>query len=420
VVSIADAIDIVMSAVVPTPAEEVGLAAAGGRVLAQAVRVPFDVPPFANSQMDGFAVRGEDLVQASPSSPVALRVVGTIPAGGRSDRLLDRGEAIRIMTGAPVPEGADAVVKVEDTRSVDPSLVEIHHAPARGEFIRPIGEDLKAGETVLQPGRPLRAADVGLLASMGMPVVRVRARSRVAVMATGDELIPLGAPLAPGQIYNSNAYTLAAAATEVGARATILGIVPDDPDALRDAFMSCAGFDVILSTGGVSVGDFDFVKEIMDEIGLERRFWQVAQKPGKPITFAARGGQLYFGLPGNPVSSLVCFELYVAPALRRALGHESVFAPTVEVQMARSVRTARGLTELVRCTLEWRAGTLVATPTGTQSSGALRSLSLADGLVISPPGQDELAPGSRPQALLLGHELGLSSEHPFATRRAEG
>ncbi|MEW6272577.1 MAG: gephyrin-like molybdotransferase Glp [Thermodesulfobacteriota bacterium] len=412
-VSIADAIEAVMTAVVPTPVEEIGIAAAGGRVLAQEVTAPLDIPPFENSQMDGFAVRSADLAGASPAAPIGLHVIGTAAAGRAADRAVGRGQAIRIMTGAPLPEGADAVVKVEDTRLEGP-IVEIAHAPAHGEFVRPVGEDLRAGETVLRPGRALRAADVGLLASMGFPAILVRARPRVAVIATGDELVPLGGRLGPGQIYNSNAYTLAAAVREVGATPTILGIVPDDREAMRAAFASCAGFDAILSTGGVSVGDFDFVKQIMDELGLERRFWQVAQKPGKPLTFAARGGRLYFGLPGNPVSSLVCFALYVAPALRRAMGLESVFAPSVEVQMARGVRTARSFTELVRCTLEWRAGSMVATPTGTQSSGVLRSLSLADCLVISPPGQDELAPGARPQALLLGQELTLSPTHPFA------
>ncbi|HEY8517587.1 MAG TPA: gephyrin-like molybdotransferase Glp [Candidatus Binatia bacterium] len=412
-VSVADAIEAVMSAVVPTPAEEVPVAEAGGRVLAQEVTAPLDIPPFENSQMDGFAVRSEDLVGASPSTPVGLHVIGTVPAGRAAQVAVGRGEALRIMTGAPLPQGADAVVKVEDTR-VEGSLVEIRHAPARGEFVRPAGEDVRAGETVLRPGRALRAADVGLIASIGLPTVRVRTRPRVAILATGDELVPLGGTLGPGQIYNSNAYALAAAVREVGGTPTILGIVPDEPDAMRAAFASCASFDVILSTGGVSVGDFDFVKQIMDELGLERRFWQVAQKPGKPLTFAAQDGRLYFGLPGNPVSSLVCFTLYVAPALRRAMGLDAVFAPSVEVEMARSVRTARSLTELVRCTLEWRENGMLATPTGTQSSGVLRSLSLADCLVISPPGQEELAVGARPQALLLGQELALSPAHPFA------
>ena len=411
-ISIAEAIAQVLSAVVATPVEEVGLARAAGRVLAEEVRAPFDIPPFANSQMDGFAVRSADLAGAGAASPVALEVRGTIAAGDRPDGVVGPGTVIRIMTGAPIPAGADAVVKVEDT-STEGTTVRFRHAPQLGEFIRPVGEDLRAGEQVLLPGRLLRAADVGLLASIGRPTLRIRARPRVAVMATGDELVALGTALEPGQIYNSNAYALAAAVEEIGGDATILGIVRDDQDALRAAFAATRGFDAILSTGGVSVGDFDFVKQIMDEIGLERRFWQVAQKPGKPITFAARDGQLYFGLPGNPVSSLVCFVLYVAPALRRALGLAQLFAPTVEVEMEHGVKTARGLCELVRCTLRRDGGRLLAAPTGTQSSGALRSLSLADCLAISPPGRDELAAGARADALLLDAGSGVAATHPF-------
>lgn len=411
-ISIAEAIAHVLSAVVPMPVEEVGLARAVGRVLGEDVRAPFDIPPFANSQMDGFAVRSADLQAAGEASPVGLKLRGTIAAGDRPGGVVGPGEALRIMTGAPIPDGADAVVKVEDA-GTEGTTVRFRHAPKEGEFIRPVGEDLRAGEHVLLPGRLLRAADIGLLASIGKPTLRVRTRPRVAVMATGDELVALGTTLEPGQIYNSNAYALAAAVEEIGAAATILGVVRDDRAALRAAFAATRGFDAILSTGGVSVGDFDFVKQIMDDIGLERRFWQVAQKPGKPITFAARDGQLYFGLPGNPVSSLVCFVLYVAPALRRALGLEEVFAPTVEVEMEHGVGTARGLCELVRCTLRRDGRRLLAAPTGTQSSGVLRSLSLADCLAISPSGREELAAGSRAEAILLNAGSGVAATHPF-------
>lgn len=411
-ISIAEAIESVLSAVVPAPVEEVGLAAACGRVLAEDVRATFDIPPFANSQMDGFAVRAADLAGAGADRPGTLRVVGTIAAGGAGGLRVGAGEAARIMTGAPIPPGADAVVKVEDTIS-EGSTVSLRHAPRVGEFVRPAGEDVRRGEHVLGPGRSLRPADLGLLASLGRPTAKVRVRPRVAVLATGDELAALGEALRPGQIYNSNAWALAAAAEEAGAIAVVIGSVRDEPAALRAAFASTRGFDVVLSTGGVSVGDFDYVKQIMDDIGLERRFWQVAQKPGKPITFAAREGQLYFGLPGNPVSSLVCFVLYVVPALRRALGLADVFARSARVELAESVRTARGLCELVRCTLCEEGGRLVASPTGTQSSGVLRSLSLADCLAISPPGRDELAAGSTADALLVGPYAGFSVRHPF-------
>ncbi|MBY0273729.1 molybdopterin molybdotransferase MoeA [Candidatus Binatia bacterium] len=411
-ISVAEAIAQVMSAVVPLAVEEVGIAVARGRVLAADVVASFDIPPFPNSQMDGFAVRSVDLQGASEEAPQSLRVVGTIAAGDAPEGSVGPGDAIRIMTGGAIPPGVDAVVKVEDT-TMQGGTVLVRHAPRAGEFLRPAGEDLRTGDRVLEAGRVLRPADVGLLASLGLPTVRVRVRPRVAVLATGDELVELGQPLGPGQIYNSNAYTLAAAVENVGGIAVVFGIVRDTRSALRDAFAATRGFDAVLSTGGVSVGDFDFVKEIMDEQGLERRFWQVAQKPGKPITFAARDGQLFFGLPGNPVSSLVCFELYVAPALRRALGMSEVFAPAVDVVMEQGVRTAKGLCELVRCTLRRDGDRLLAVPTGTQSSGALRSLSLADCLVISPPGTDELAAGTRAVALCIGPSHAPSREHPF-------
>ncbi|HYC22513.1 MAG TPA: gephyrin-like molybdotransferase Glp [Candidatus Bathyarchaeia archaeon] len=411
-IGIAEAIEIVIAAVHAQPQEEVGLAAAFGRVLAGDIVALRDVPAFANSQMDGFAVRASDVRGAGPAQPVRLRVSGTLAAGSAADLAVSPGCAVRIMTGAPIPRGADAVVRVEDTESVgDQVAIQVEVPP--GQFVRPAGEDVRAGETVLERGRVIGEADVGLIASLGRPTVPVGVRPRVAILATGDELVPLGEPLGPGQIYNSNAYTLAAAVRRSGGEPVPFGIVRDDRDSLRAAYLAAARCDAILSTGGVSVGDFDYVKQIMDEIGLERRFWQVAQKPGKPITFAEQAGRLYFGLPGNPVSALVCFDLYVAPALRRSLGMREVFAPTAEVTMAESVATARGLTELVRCTLADDNGRLVARPTGTQSSGALRSLSLADALVISPAGQATLDRGERAQALLV-RDHRLAATHPFA------
>jgi molybdopterin molybdotransferase len=303
------------------------------------------------------------------------------------------------MTGAPIPPGSDAVVRLEDTRpGPDSVTVEVLHAPAVDEFIRPAGEDLRKGERVLESGRILGPADLGLLASMGRPSVEVRVAPRVAVLSTGDELMPLGTPLGPGQIYNSNAYALAAAVRTAGGVPVVAPIVRDRPSLLREAFLGAAECDVVLSTGGVSVGDHDHVRPIMAEIGLEQRFWRVAQKPGKPIAFAQGGARLYFGLPGNPVSSLVCFFLYVAPALRRSLGRRDVFPARTEVTMATTVATARDLTELVRCRLRRDGWT---TQDGTQSSGALRSLALADALVLSLPGVDRLREGERYPALLL-------------------
>jgi len=257
------------------------------------------------------------------------------------------------------------------------------------------------------------AGDAGILASIGFAQVPVSRRPRVAILGTGDELVPLGRRLETGQIHDSNAYTLAAAVEEIGGLPERMGIVPDERRSLHEVLQKAASFDAVLSTGGVSVGDFDHVKEVMDEIGLTRRFWKVAQKPGKPITFAAREGCLYFGLPGNPVSAMVCFSLYVAPALRAALGRRDIHAPAVGVTVGEAVRTARDLTELVRCTLRPEGDVLVARPTGSQSSGVLRSLSLADGLLLSPPGRDGFEPGERATALRLREGIDLSETHAF-------
>ncbi len=412
-IPIARAIEAVLSAVRPRPAHEVPLSCSLGRALAEDVRSSFAIPPFANSQMDGFAVRAADLVGASARQPVRLHVAGTIAAGAPGGSLVSPGRAVRIMTGAPLPAGADAVVRAEDT-AAEGDAVAIQVAPAPGDFVRLAGEDVGAGELVLERGRALRPADIGLLAAMGRPTVRVASRPRVAVLATGDELVAHGTPLGPGQIYNSNAYALEAAVAEAGGEAVRLAVAGDQRDALREAFRAAAEFDVVVSTGGVSVGDFDYVKQIMDDIGLERRFWRVAQKPGQPITFAEREGWLFFGLPGNPVSSLVCFTLYVAPALRRSLGLRAIFAPTIRVRMAEAVRTSRDLEELVRCTLEpGDDGSPSARPTGSQSSGVLRSLCLADCLVLSPPGTSELRRGEVCRALLLTALPGLAERHPF-------
>lgn len=409
-ISIGEAQQIVLAAAMDVPAEVVPLADGLGRVLATDVLVPFDVPPFANSQMDGYAVRAVDLAGVREARPGRLRVRGAIPAGGVAGSAVGPGEAMRIMTGAPLPEGADAVVRLEDTRS-EGDLVEVLHEPAEREFVRPAGEDLRAGERALAKGRVLRPADLGLLASMGLASVEVASAPRVAILSSGDELVVLGRPLGPGQIYNSNAYALSGAVREAGGIPVVLPIARDDRASLRRAFAGAASSDVVLSTGGVSVGDHDHTREIMAELGLEERFWRVAQKPGKPIAFARSPRTLYFGLPGNPVSSLVCFFLYVAPVLRRMLGRPDVFPAATEVRMAEPVRTARDLTELVRCRLHTEESALWAAPTGTQSSGALRSLALADALVVSPPGVDQLERGASHRALLFDATTGTA---PFA------
>ena len=269
-----------------------------------------------------------------------------------------------------------------------------------GASVRHPGEDMRAGEIVLMPGRALRPADIGLLASLGVAVVGVRRRPVVAILSTGDELVELGQPLAPGQIVNSNAYTLAAAVEEAGGTPRLLGIVRDTVEATRGAFLDAFNSDVVLSTGGVSMGTFDLVRATLAELGVVERFWKVAQKPGKPLAFGIRAGVPVFGLPGNPVSSLVCFYLYVRPALRAMQGLERLHLPTVDATLDETVHTAAGLTEFVRCIVEGEPTAYRARATGSQSSGVLRSLSLGQGLIIAPPEVTTIERGSRVRVML--------------------
>ncbi len=410
-ISVREALDCVLRQLPRVPAEQVALTDAGGRVLAEAVLAGRDVPPFRNSAMDGFAVRSADIAAAAPERPARLRILETVAAGGVPVHAVAPGTATRIMTGALVPDGADTVVRVEDTTETA-AEVAINVAPAPGANVRQAGEDVRTGALVLSPGRTLRPADIGVLASVGLAMVRVTCRPRVAILTTGDELVDLGQPLAPGQIANSNAYALAAAVAETGAEPVVLGIVRDQPELIRAAFEQAFRCDMVLSTGGVSVGNFDFVRRILAELGYVERFWKVAQKPGKPLTFGLRAETPVFGLPGNPVSTLVCFYLYVVPALRAMMGCEALFLPSATATMAETVRKASGLTEFVRCSLEGPPDRYRARSTGTQSSGVLRSMSLGDALIVGPADAKVLEAGAPVTAILLAASAGAAAP-PF-------
>jgi molybdopterin molybdotransferase len=315
------------------------------------------------------------------------------------------------MTGAPIPPGADSVVRVEDTRSEGGDVV-IEIAGVKGSHVRRAGEDVRRGDTVLRRGRRLGAADIGLASSVGRSLLLVHRQPTVAILSTGNELVEADEDVASGQIVNSNAYMLAAAVRETGAVPLLLPIARDVPEEVRAAFEAAARADAILSTGGVSVGDFDYVKSVMDEIGVRRLFWKVAQKPGKPLTFGMLAGRPYFGLPGNPVSALVCFYLYARPALRRMGGHTALHLPTANVKLAHDLKKAQGLTEFVRCRLESTADGWLATSTGTQSSGVLSSMSRGDGLVIAPAEEALMRAGAPARAVLLGMDAS-TEEAPF-------
>ena len=357
--SVREALDLVLRDLAPLGSEQVPLPQALGRVLAAAVRATRDIPPFRNSAMDGYAVRAIDTTSATARAAVRLRILEVIGAGALPRQAVGQGTATKIMTGSPMPEGADAVVRIEDTAERE-GIVDVQIAVAAGANVRHPGEDMCAGETVLTPGRALRPADIGLLASLGTAVVGVHRRPVVVILSTGDELVELGQPLAPGQIVNSNAYTLAAAVEEAGGTARVLGIVRDTVEATRGAFLDAFNSDVVLSTGGVSMGTFDLVRATLAELGVVEHFWKVAQKPGKPLAFGMHDGVPVFGLPGNPVSSLVCFYLSCA---RRCVPCKAWSACTCPRSTRHSMKRCtprRGSPS--SCAASWKANRQPTTP----------------------------------------------------------
>jgi len=395
-----EALRMVLDNVAPLGIERLSITAALGRVLAEEIRSSRDIPGFDNSAMDGYAVRAADVAAAAEGRPVRLRVLETVAAGMMPTRVVGPGEAARTMTGAPVAIGADAIVPVERTRDGDGTVEILAPAPV-GAFVRPRGEDLKQGELVIAAGKALSAADIGMLASLNRAMVDVARRPRVAIVATGDELVDIDQVPTGAQVVNSSAYALAAAIAECGGEAVRLKVARDRPEEVRARLAEALAFDVVLSTGGVSVGQFDHVKQVLDELGLRQLFHGVAQRPGRPLKFGTIGGKPVFGLPGNPVSTMACFYLYVRPAIRRMSGQPGLGLPRLNVRCATEIRLAQGLTEFVRVTVERRDDQFFATPTGNQSSGVLSSLSRADALLIGPARENLLKPGDQATVLLL-------------------
>jgi molybdopterin molybdotransferase len=356
-----------------------------GLVVAREVVAGEAVPPFANTAMDGYAVRAGDTMGAGPEAPVRLAVVGELPAGRAPSRAVGDGEAIRIMTGAPMPGGADAVVMVEYTER-DGDSVRVLHAARPGDHVRLAGGDLAAGDAVFEPGAVLGPAHIGVLASLGVQEVHVVPRARVGVLSTGDELVEEGA-LRPGQIRDSNRPMLLALVADAGAEAVDLGVAPDDEAiitrTLEGALASC---DAVLTSGGVSVGDYDYVKAALDRLGgLQSR--QVAIKPAKPLAFGVVAGTPVFGLPGNPVSSLVSFELFARPALLQMMGHSQRFRPEVLATAAQAMpRKPDGKLHLDRVRVDAEGDRLVAARTGAQASNVLSATAAANGLALLPDG----------------------------------
>ena len=378
----------------PLPGESVAVAAAAGRVLAAPAVAVVDLPPFASSAMDGFAVRAADL-------PGRLRVVARIPAGRPVDRVLGAGEAMGISTGGVVPAGADAVVPVEYVVEND-NEIEVAEPSAAGANVRPRGGDVAAGDTVVPAGARLGVAAVGALAAAGIATVECGRRPRVAVVATGTELAPPGQPLEPGQVYEANASMLAAAAAASGAEIEVLPVAEDTEEAHRAALERGLAGDVLVTSGGVSVGVHDLVRRVEAELGVAEVFWRVAVKPGKPVVFGVRERTLVFGLPGNPVSSLVGFELFVRPALLALQGAAEPLPRLARATLARSVRRTSGRDELLRARLREVDGELVADPLAGQESHMIARAAQAEALVYIERGDGEVPAGASVRYLQLG------------------
>ncbi len=382
--SVEEVLERVLSRVAPVATEQVDLLSALERVLAEPVVAPLDIPPWPNSSMDGYALRSEDVRDASPDRPVALKVVGRIPAGAVAARPIGPGEAFRIFTGAPLPKGADSVTPQEEVHAAD-QVVMVPRPVAVGEYVRPAGEDMRAGETVLERGHLIGAAEAGLLATLGRAQVRVFRRPRVAILSTGDELVDLGGVMGPGKIPNSNTYALMAQVIAAGGEPINLGVAPDSLSAIEERLRWGLSADLLISSAGVSVGEFDLVREALCRLGAELHLWQVAMRPGKPMTFGSLGSRPVFGLPGNPVSAMVTFELFVRPAIKKKAGHRILFRPTIRARALAPIPNPGRRRGYLRVTLTPCDGGFGARLTGEQGSAILRSMVLADGLAVVPP-----------------------------------
>lgn len=393
-------------------AEEKPLLESMGQVLAEDINSPLALPPLANSGMDGYALRQSDIAGASKETPSNLSVIGIVAAGQMPDKPVVPGTAIRIMTGAPVPDGADTVIPFEETDEVERKRdgkpldqVAIFADMPFGCNVRPAGEDVSVGMLVLQKGTVIRAAEVGVIASLGMDTVKVIRRPVVAVLATGDELETAGTPLSGGKIYDSNSFSVAASVVASGGIPRILGIARDNLADLNAKLEAAAGSDLVVTSAGVSKGDYDIVKDVLNERG-EMNFWSVRMRPAKPLAFGHLNGSEgkaipLLGLPGNPVSAMVAFEMFARPAIRTMLGRAKASRPMVDGVLTGPIRNEDGRRVYARVEVELKEGQYQATPTGPQGSNLLTSMSRANGLAICPEGLKGKDTGEQVQIIML-------------------
>ncbi len=404
-ISVTEARERVLNSVKANDPVEVPLMETLGRVLAEDIVADTHIPPFDNSAMDGYALLSEDIVKATEENPVRLEVLEDLPAGYTARRSLGTGQAIRIMTGAPIPPGADAVIPVELTEREDGGVL-VRRAVERGANVRKAGEDVRKGETVLSRGARVGPAEMGLLSSLGRARVMIYRAPVVGIISTGDELVPVEEELRPGKIRDSNSYTLWGMVRETGAEPLRLGIVSDDAQALRNAILDhLEEVDAFITSGGVSVGDYDIVKEVLADLG-EIDFWKVSMRPGKPQAFGLIEGKPLFGLPGNPVSVMVSFEQFVRPALLKMMGSRELYRPEIEAEIETPMGRSTGRVEFIRVILREEEGKFKARVTGPQGSGILKSMALGQGLAVLGEEVGRLEPGARVRVQLLRVEPG--------------
>ncbi|MFH2134472.1 MAG: gephyrin-like molybdotransferase Glp [Pseudomonadota bacterium] len=395
--SVAAAQQCIIEAMKRLGTESVPLQQALGRVLATDVIANRDQPPYDVSAMDGFAIRSADVANA----PAVLEIIEDIKAGDMPRKTVQAGQCARIMTGAPVPQGADAVIRVEDSEAVSETQVRINVSVKMRNDIRDRGESMRHGEIVLSAGTEVTPGVVGMLAMVKSAQVEVWRQPRVAILSTGDELEGLDEPIDANKIPDANSYALMAQVQALGIQPVLLGIARDEPEHLKEMLQRGLQFDVLLVSGGTSVGVHDYVRPTLEALGVQMKFWRVQMKPGHPMAFGVAPLTWVFGLPGNPVSSMVCFEQFVGPALRHCMGHAKVFRRTVTAKLERDVKHKHSRTEFVRVMLGREGGAFTATPTGDQGSGILRSMALAEGLMVVPAECKGLVAGEQVSVQLL-------------------
>ena len=397
-----EARDLIIESVQPLSVEKVSLLDAAGRAVAEDIVANQPLPLFDNSAMDGYAVRAEDC-----SAGVTLPLQGYLPAGGKLDCKVTPGTAVKIMTGAPIPPGADAIVPFEETEEAE-DKVTIVGKVKKGDHIRWKGEDIKPGDKIIDAGTVLRPAEISLLASFGMSVVRVHRLVRVAILSTGDELQELDEIRFEGGIINSNSWALAAAIREIGAEPVMLGIARDNLESLREKLSDGLQADVLITSAGVSAGDRDYVREVLDELGVEQKFWKINIKPGKPSAFGMRDATPVFSLPGNPVSTMITFEEFVRPALLKMMGHKTLLKPIFKAKLQEPVKKKIDRLQLMRVAVELNdEGEMVIASSGDQNTGILRTMIYAQGIALLAADKDYYAAGEKLDVHLLGASTAL-------------